>query len=55
MLEARDKLGGRSERKHVTTAGGAEVPCTLPQCTKADGSVDSKWWWDLGGECAKNG
>lgn len=50
VLEAREKIGGRSERRHVTTAAGAEVPCNLPQCTKADGSVDSKWWWDLGGE-----
>lgn len=50
VLEAREKIGGRSERRHVTTTAGAEVPCNLPQCTKADGSVDSKWWWDLGGE-----
>lgn len=50
VLEARDKIGGRSERRHVTTAAGAEVPCNLPQCTKPDGSVNSKWWWDLGGE-----
>lgn len=55
VLEAQTTLGGRSERTHVTLSDGSEVPCTLPQCIKPDGSVNGKWWWDIGGELREGG
>lgn len=49
LLEARPTLGGRSERTWVSATNGTVVPCRLAQC------VESRWWWDLGGELEYRG